>query len=48
MGGLQAIRIRPRADRARLARLDVISSRQATDRGCGVEDGAEELGITGA
>lgn len=48
MGGLCANRIRPRTDRARVARLDVVYSRQATDGGSGVEDGAEELGDTRA
>lgn len=47
MGGLQANGIRPRADRARVARVDVVYSRQATDRGCRAEDGPEELGTTG-
>ena len=46
MGRLQAIRIRPRADRAGVARVDVVYSRQAADRGRGAEDGPEELGIT--
>ena len=48
MGRLQAKGIRPRADRAGLARVDVVHSRQATDRGRGVEDGPEELGTTGS
>ena len=47
MGRLQANGIRPRADRAGVARVDVVYSRQATDRGRGAEDGPEELGTTG-
>ena len=31
-----------------MARVDVVFGRQATDRGRGAEDGAEELGDTGA
>ena len=48
MGRLQAKGIRPRADRTGVARVDVVYSRQATDRGRGSEDGPEELGITGS
>ena len=48
MGRLQATGIRPRTDRAGVARVDVVYSRQTTDRGRGAEDGPEELGITGS
>lgn len=48
MGGLQATGIRPGTDRTGLARLDVISCRQAADGRCAAEDWAEELGDTGA
>ena len=48
MGRLQAEGIRPLAHRARLARVDVVSGRQAADRRCDSEDGPEELGDTGA
>lgn len=48
MGRLQAKRIRPRTDRAWVARVDFVLGRQATDRRRGTQDRAEELGDTGA
>jgi len=48
MGRLQTKRIRPLTNRARLARMDVVLGRQATDRGCAAQDWTEEVGDTGA
>ena len=48
MGRLQAKRIRPLTNRARLACMDVLPGRQAPNRGCVIEDWTEELGDTGA
>ena len=47
VGRLQAEGIRPRPDRARLARMDVVSGGQATKRGCTAQDWTENLGATG-